>query len=111
MKNRLHIILTLTLCGCSVAQDAATADTSKSLPAAPVPQAASQSAGSSAKPQTPAQTAPGTPRFVSVKDAQALALKNNPQISVARLAALASQQVTREVRSGLWPTARIDLTA
>jgi len=40
-----------------------------------------------------------------------LALKNNPQISVARLTALASQQVTREVRSSLWPTARIDLTA
>jgi outer membrane protein len=111
MKNRLHIILTLTLCGCSVAQDAATADTSKSLPAAPVPQAASQSAGPSATPQTPAQTAPGTPKFLSVKDAQALALKNNPQISVARLTALASQQVTREVRSSLWPTARIDLTA
>jgi outer membrane protein len=46
-----------------------------------------------------------------VKDAQALALKNNPQISVGRLSALASQQVTREVRSALWPTARIDLTA
>jgi outer membrane protein len=30
---------------------------------------------------------------------------------VARLTALASQQVTREVRSSLWPTARIDLTA
>ena len=30
---------------------------------------------------------------------------------MARLTALASQQVTREVRSSLWPTARIDLTA
>ncbi|MGA2981013.1 MAG: TolC family protein [Terriglobales bacterium] len=39
-----------------------------------------------------------------------LALKNNPQISVARLTALASQQVTREVRSALWPTAVVDLT-
>jgi len=49
--------------------------------------------------------------ILSVKDAEALALKNNPQISVARLTALASQQVTREVRSNLWPTAHIDLTA
>jgi outer membrane protein len=47
---------------------------------------------------------------LSLKQAEALALKNNPQISVARLTALASQQVTREVRSSLWPTATGDLT-
>jgi outer membrane protein len=52
-----------------------------------------------------------TPVMLSLKDAQALALKNNPQISAARLNALASQQVTREVRSNLWPTAAINLTA
>ncbi len=57
------------------------------------------------------QNPPGTPAALSLKDAQALALKNNPQISVARLTALASIQVTREVRSNLWPTASIDLTA
>ncbi|MGA8867357.1 MAG: TolC family protein [Candidatus Sulfotelmatobacter sp.] len=51
------------------------------------------------------------PTSLSLKDAQALALKNSPQISVARLTALASQQVTREVRSSLWPTAAVDLTA
>lgn len=45
-----------------------------------------------------------------MKQAEALALKNNPQISVARLTALASHQVTREVRSSLWPTATGDLT-
>ena len=55
--------------------------------------------------------APRSPTVLSLKDAQALALKNNPQISVARLTALASQQVTREVRSNLWPTANVDLTA
>ena len=38
-------------------------------------------------------------------------MKNNPQISVARLMALASQQTTREVRSSLWPTATANLTA
>jgi outer membrane protein len=54
---------------------------------------------------------PGTPTLLSLKDAQALALKNNPQISVARLTALASRQVTREVRSNLWPTLTVDLTA
>ena len=48
---------------------------------------------------------------LSVKDAEALALKNNPAISVARLSALASEQVTREVRSSLWPQAYGYLTA
>jgi outer membrane protein len=47
---------------------------------------------------------------LSLKDAEAQALKNNPQISVARLTALASQQVTREVGSNLWPTAEANLT-
>jgi len=47
---------------------------------------------------------------LSVKQAESLALKNNPLISVARLTALASHQVTREVRSSLWPTATGDLT-
>jgi outer membrane protein len=48
---------------------------------------------------------------LSVKDAEALALKNNPAISVARLNALASRQVTREVSSNLWPQAYGNLTA
>jgi outer membrane protein len=47
---------------------------------------------------------------LSLKDAETLAIKNNPQISVSRLNALASEQVTREVRSSLWPQARIDIT-
>ncbi|HZQ66902.1 MAG TPA: TolC family protein [Terriglobales bacterium] len=48
---------------------------------------------------------------LSIKDAEAIALKKNPAISVARLNALASQQVTREARSALWPQANADLTA
>jgi outer membrane protein len=47
---------------------------------------------------------------LSVKDAEGIALRNNPAISVARLEALASQQVTREVRSALWPQAYADFT-
>jgi outer membrane protein len=111
MRNWLQIILILALSGCGLAQDSLSAAVSARLPVAPLPQAASQPASSSATPQTPAQAVSGAPKFLSVKDAQGVALKNNPQISVARLTALASQQVTREVRSSLWPTARIDLTA
>ena len=48
---------------------------------------------------------------LTVKDAESIALKNNPMISVARLNAMASEQVTREVRSNLWPQAYANLTA
>jgi len=97
---------------CAVAQQAASASLTN-LPTAPMPQAQSQN-GYGTSPITPLSPAPqsaaGNPTTLSIKDAQALALKNNPQISVARLSALASQQVTREVRSALWPTAQVNLT-
>ena len=114
MKNlrRTCVVLTLSVCGFAQESNVVTVS---SLPSAPLPQASSQSsatgAGQQMAGQSTAQVAPGTPTLLLVKDAQALALKNNPQISVARLNALASQQVTREVRSNLWPTVRIDLTA
>ncbi|MBZ5680144.1 MAG: TolC family protein [Acidobacteriia bacterium] len=68
--------------------------------------AGSRSAQNGTNPQGPKNTI-----HLSVKDAEAIALKNNPAISVARLSALASQQVTREVRSTLWPQAYANLTA
>jgi outer membrane protein len=114
MKSFRVTGLMLALSAGSYAQDAHVA-MAASLPSAPMPQTSSPPTGSNAPSQLaaqgPAPNAPGTPTILSVKDAQALALKNNPQISVARLTALASQQVTREVRSSLWPTAQIDLTA
>src|ERR1700733_8519510 len=58
----------------------------------------------------PAQPASG-PTRLSVKDAESIALKNNLAISEARLNALASVQVTREVRSNLWPQTYADITA
>src|SRR5580693_7923017 len=62
-------------------------------------------------PPSPVQASPSSNATrLSVKDAEALALKNNPAISVARLTALASGQVTREVRSNLWPQAYGNLT-
>ncbi|MGP8140484.1 MAG: TolC family protein [Terriglobales bacterium] len=115
MKNVLPICLALFMPVCSVAQGGSTSGMLSSLPSAPIPQQAASPAKSSvpmAGPQAPTpQSSQATARLLSLKDAQALALKNNPQISVARLTALASQQVTREVRSNLWPTATVDLTA
>ncbi len=52
----------------------------------------------------------GTMRL-SIADAESIALRNNPAISAARLNALASEQVTREVRSALWPQAYANVTA
>lgn len=46
-----------------------------------------------------------------MQDAETLALKNNPQISVYRLLALASQQSTREAKSSYYPASFGSLTA
>lgn len=93
---------------------------SQNLPSAPVPQLTAQIAypapmpmpqastpqSNSANSSQPTASAP----TLTLQQAQALALKNNPQISAAHLVALASHQQTREVRSNLWPTASVDVT-
>jgi outer membrane protein len=56
-----------------------------------------------------AQTAP-TSRKLTLHEAEDIALKNNPAISVAKLSALASQQITRGVRSAYFPSSSINLT-
>ncbi len=98
----------------SFAQVSGNVQTALSLPPAPVPQTLPRQSASN--PSANAQTSPapqgnpGAPLSLTLKQAEALAIKTNPQISVARLIALASEQVTREVRSNLWPTATGDLT-
>lgn len=70
-----------------------------------------QDAGTHATQNNANQQGTNVGAHLSVKDAEAIALKNNPAISVARLSALASQQVTREVRSSLWPQVYANMTA
>jgi len=48
---------------------------------------------------------------LTLAQAEQMAIRNNPNITVARLLALAQVQVTREVRSAEFPTATGDLTA
>jgi outer membrane protein len=55
--------------------------------------------------------APPAPLSLSLKEAEAIALKNNPQITVGRLRALVAQQYVRESRSALLPNAYLNLTA
>jgi len=52
----------------------------------------------------------GTQRL-TVQDAETLALRNNPQISVSRLLSLASGQVTREQKAAYYPSIYGSLTA
>jgi outer membrane protein len=115
MRNRVLVVWLLTAPTYLLGQ-IATPNTG--LPSAPIPQTVasfrealrpgvSQDPQSAPSPRTSA-TAPG--QKLSLKDAEELALRQNPQISVAHLLALASQQVTREVRSNLWPTANADIT-
>jgi outer membrane protein len=117
MKRAHQIILpgvvVLALSACALAQTTVTARNINSLPSAPMPQTAPNQSeampGQSQATPTP-QIAPAGATPLTLKDAETLAIKNNPQISVAHLLALASQQVAREVRSNLWPTATGDIT-
>ena len=124
MKTAFIASLVLLVAGNSFGQvtgDGATQTSVQTLPSAPVPQAPAST--SSPLPAQIVQPASGTPQTanpqavpsapqppLSLTQAEALALRNNPLISVAKLTALASQQVTREVRSNLWPTATGSLT-
>src|ERR1035438_10752601 len=89
MNSLRSVCLFLALPACAFAQVTLASSGASNLPSAPVPQTQSQSTGASATPMgqqaTVPQNPPGTPTALSLKDAQALALKNNPQISVARL--------------------------
>jgi len=58
----------------------------------------------------PASGNPPSGMKLTLADAEATAIKNNPQITVARLQALVAQQQVREVRSALLPNADINLT-
>ena len=116
MKSLFILYIALVPCAGSYAQNLQVdqSQTAQSLPSAPAPQPVpnqpAPGIATKSQPSFDSQGNPGTQLALSLKQAEALALKNNPQISVARLTALASHQVTREVRSSLWPTATGDLT-
>ena len=65
--------------------------------------------------QSPARTADAQPVDSNPRltraDAEQMAIKNNPRVSVAHLLALAQHQVVRETRSAELPTANASLTA
>lgn len=64
-----------------------------------------------ANPATPNPATPNAAQSLTLKQAEQLALKNNPRIALAHLLALAQGQVTREVRSAELPTLTGNITA
>jgi len=113
-------VVTASLMGLATAQASSSGD----LPKAPEPQTAAdpgmrslqanlaaafpEQTGSqtmpASTPQANAQQTPGPMMRLTRTDAEQLAIKNNPRISVGRLLALAQRQVYREVRAGELPT-------
>jgi outer membrane protein len=117
-RNRTLVRMALGACVFALALNAALAQSS-SLPSAPAVHLlvapAGPTGGGAPAQQVPA-SGPGlssqaTGPRLTVGDAEQIALRNNPNISIAHLLALAQGQVTREVRSVEMPTATGDLTA
>jgi outer membrane protein len=71
-----------------------------------MPNSGGQAATTQAEKAAPAQY----PRLTQ-SDAEKLAIKNNPRVSVARLLALAQHQVVRETRAAELPTGTASITA
>lgn len=76
----------------------------QSMPQAPAPQAS-----------TPAQQTVATPgpnaRQLTLQEAEATAIRNNPEITVGKLQAMQAHEFVREARSALLPQANLSVTA
>jgi outer membrane protein len=131
MKVITAIMLALTfvaLAHSGAAQNFNLPSQAKALPYAPEPTAAqssffvspllagvsqiasSQQASTTAQHSSLSQSS-NAPMRLSRRDAEQLAIKNNPRISVGRLLSLAQHQVSRESRSALLPALTGNITA
>lgn len=116
----MECILTLVIAESCVYLSAQEAANKLTLPDAPASHllafAASQqnSMRSGDAPQAPAASSTGEPAQsprLTRSEAEQMAIKNNPRISVSRLLALAQHQAVREARSGELPTSTASVTA
>ena len=116
----MECILTLVIAESCVYLSAQEAANKLTLPDAPASHllafAASQqnSMGSGDAPQAPAASSTGEPAQsprLTRSEAEQMAIKNNPRISVSRLLALAQHQAVREACSGELPTSTASVTA
>jgi outer membrane protein len=60
---------------------------------------------------TPSPTATPATRQITLQEAEATAIKNNPQITVGKLQALQAHEFTRETRAALFPQVGLSVTA
>jgi outer membrane protein len=105
------IVLAIALNNVSVAAQNPATPAQSTLPQGPAPPTQNPTAATPAQ-MPPPQVPSGSPaQPLTVQDAEALALRNNPQISVYRLLSLASGQVIREQKSAYYPTIYGSLTA
>jgi len=64
-----------------------------------------------AVPTTPPANAPSSSaRTLTIEEAEAIAIRNNPQITVGKLQALQAREFVREARSALMPQVNLSLT-
>jgi outer membrane protein len=82
-----------------------------SAPATQIPAPTTPQSTPAANANTVQAGQPGAGPSLTIEQAEQMALRNNPNISVARLLALAQGQVTREARSAELPMATGNLTA
>src|SRR6202161_239375 len=114
MRSRcLFLPLSLLLYTCAISAQESVAK----LPEAPQLQAQAQAhppppalPPPATNPPSPAPPPPQAGEPLTRQQAEQLALKNNPRISVAALVALAQKQVVRETRSALFPTLNGNVT-
>ena len=98
-------------------QDTTTKPGLPDAPPAPLMEIARQSAMPMAEGLSQAAAAPadnsasGQHPHLALADAERLAIKNNPRVSVAHLLALAQHQVVRETRAAELPTGTANITA
>jgi len=91
-------------------QQPAKSPQSQETPDSPVVKITAQSPTPAQATTIPAPTITPPGASLTRRQAEALALKNNPQITVAKLRALEAGQYVREQRSALLPTAYLSLT-
>jgi outer membrane protein len=107
VRSRLYLAVAVAILGCvGVHAQIQAPQPNPTTPPAPIQQNSpvpSQSAN--------ALAAHATGATLTLKEAEDLALKRNPQINIGKLQALVSQQNVRESRSALMPNAYLSVTA
>jgi outer membrane protein len=113
--SNIALFLILAAGGCSTLS--AQTSMHPPLPEAPGPSLVAQNntaqSPSASQPRAAASTeaAAGQPQRLTRANAEQMAIKNNPRVSVGRLLALAQHQVVRETRAAELPTALASVTA